>query len=399
MVFHNLVYILVAIPDSVFNRHARGFLTVGPVVEGLLGSTSTYHAAEKAYLADCAQSGSRSTVFAYVQGATYAALAMGPQIAGLLLRVINMDHGIAMFYISLVFDVAVFCYALLILPESVTPEMMHVARHPVRPSEAPLGEEGKTRERWLRRIREVRDRLVAPLTIFGPKRKPGGGWDLNMTMLVIAQFTHLLSVGVVQEKFLYAQHTFAWSVKQLGYYISLLWVLQAFHLLLLLPTILRFIKPKSSADAGTPGGRTRAISQDMKFDYRIAQASIFLDAMAYMLTIIAPGSSQILFVCFTSLPSFTAGVNPAIHSLAVSYLFANGENAKVGQMFGGMSMLQAISHTLQPLVFGVLYSDTVATYPKAIFALAAGLLISSSAMFTLLRTNGYGGWWTRFYMF
>jgi hypothetical protein len=39
------------------------------------------------------------------------------------------------------------------------------------------------------------------------------------------------------------------------------------------------------------------------------------------------------------------------------------------------------------LVFGVLYSETVATYPKAIFALAAGLLISSSAMFTLLRTN------------
>jgi hypothetical protein len=111
--------------------------------------------------------------------------------------------------------------------------------------------------------------------------------------------------------------------------------------------ILRLVRPKPSADAGTPGGRTQAISQDMKFDYRIAQASIFLDAMAYVLTIIAPGSSQVLFVCFTSLSSFTAGVNPAIHSLAVSYLFANGENANVGQMFGGMSMLQAVSHTLQ----------------------------------------------------
>lgn len=38
-------------------------------------------------------------------------------------------------------------------------------------------------------------------------------------------------------------------------------------------------------------------------------------------------------------------------------------------------------------MFGVVYSETVATYPKTIFALAAGLLLSSSAMFTLLRTN------------
>lgn len=38
-------------------------------------------------------------------------------------------------------------------------------------------------------------------------------------------------------------------------------------------------------------------------------------------------------------------------------------------------------------MFGVLYSETVATYPRAIFALAAGLLITSSAIFTLLRTD------------
>lgn len=35
----------------------------------------------------------------------------------------------------------------------------------------------------------------------------------------------------------------------------------------------------------------------------------------------------------------------------------------------------------------MVYSETAATYPKAIFALAAGLLIAASAMFTLLRTD------------
>ena len=178
---------------------------------------------------------------------------------------------------------------------------------------------------------------------------------------------------------MYAQHTFAWSAKQVSNSvqckhhphlfsfssatISLSYgscepftcfcfflVSITYHpLLRILHTsaaIVRFIKPKIP-HVGTLAGKTRAFSQDMKFDYRIAQASIFLDAISYVLTIIAPASSEVLFVGFTSLSSFTAGVNPAIHSLAVSYLYAFSENANVGQMFGGMSMLQAISHTLQ----------------------------------------------------
>ena len=96
-----------------------------------------------------------------------------------------------MFYSGLVFNIAVFCYALLILPESVTSEMMRVARIPVHDT---AREDMTTKERLALKIRGIRHRLLSPLTIFGPKRKPGGGWDLNMTFLVIAQFTHLMSV-------------------------------------------------------------------------------------------------------------------------------------------------------------------------------------------------------------
>lgn len=44
----DVIYILVTIPNSVFNRHARSILMVGPLVEGLLGSMPALHAAEKA---------------------------------------------------------------------------------------------------------------------------------------------------------------------------------------------------------------------------------------------------------------------------------------------------------------------------------------------------------------
>lgn len=39
---------LVNIPDSFFHRHAYKVLIIGPVVEGLVGSLTTHHAAENA---------------------------------------------------------------------------------------------------------------------------------------------------------------------------------------------------------------------------------------------------------------------------------------------------------------------------------------------------------------
>lgn len=116
--------------------------------------------------------------------------------------------------------------------------------------------------------------------------------------------------------------------------------------------ILRFIRPERSSES------RKALAQDLRFDYRVAQVSIFIDISAYLLTLISPTSAQVLFICFTSLSSFTSGANPAIHALAVSYLFVFHNDHNVGRMFGGMSMLQAISNTLQ-VNFGLLHPTHV----------------------------------------
>lgn len=42
---------------------------------------------------------------------------------------------------------------------------------------------------------------------------------------------------------------------------------------------------------------------------------------------------------------------------------------------------------LQPLIFGVVYSSTVATFPKAIFATAAGITLVALALLCLLRPD------------
>lgn len=42
---------------------------------------------------------------------------------------------------------------------------------------------------------------------------------------------------------------------------------------------------------------------------------------------------------------------------------------------------------LQPMIFGVIYSSTVASFPKAIFAAACGLVMISNALTMLVRPD------------
>ncbi|GJJ08625.1 hypothetical protein Clacol_002844 [Clathrus columnatus] len=189
MLFHHIIYILVDTPNTIFNRYAWKFLILGPFVEGLLGGLTTYHAAENAFLADCANSGSRSTIFSYFQGASYIALASGPQIAPILLKDTTTNPRTPMFYAGLALETMGFFYALLILPETVSKETMMAARNAI------TGRfEGESFTSWIvRRTRETRDKLLSPLRIFAPKRRPSGGWEFSMTLLVVAQFIHLMS--------------------------------------------------------------------------------------------------------------------------------------------------------------------------------------------------------------
>jgi len=96
-----------------------------------------------------------------------------------------------MFYGGTILHAAALVFALF-MPETVTREMMLAARRSVSGLRAHHDERFK--ERWSRKIKAGWERLLGPLTIFAPKRKPGGGWELNMTFLVVAQFTHLMSV-------------------------------------------------------------------------------------------------------------------------------------------------------------------------------------------------------------
>jgi len=92
-----------------------------------------------------------------------------------------------------------------------------------------------------------------------------------------------------------------------------------------------------------------------------------------------------MFVVASSLNGLGSGALPAIHSLALCMMQARALGAKVagqpevdeqtGALFGGLAVLQAVGQTiLGPMLFGLIYSETVAVFPKAIFVVGAGII-------------------------
>jgi len=166
---------------------------------------------------------------------------------------------------------------------------------------------------------------------------------------------------------------------------------------------------------------TRAqLGQEIGFDLLLTRFSLMIDIISQTLVLLFPApafrdhhislmqkeqgqmnfaKSQALFVAASSLTGFGSGTVPAIHSLALcmlqvrkldnsatAYNVDGGEDANSmesnnegsGALFGAFSVLQAVGQMiLGPMIFGLVYSETVAQFPKAVFAVAAALVVFS----------------------
>ncbi|KAG2035237.1 hypothetical protein BDR03DRAFT_993455 [Suillus americanus] len=251
--------------------------------------------------------------------------------------------------------------------------------------------------------------------------------DWGLTFIGMSLFAHMLATGIFQLKYLYAEHIYDWAAEQLSYYISFMGACRAWYLLVILPFLLLKFKPVravvSSTDApanpvaptSKPKPTKSHLFNEMRFDLRVVRYSMLIDFLSHALVVIAPLPSrdasvwwsQFMFVGATSLSCIGAGVMPGMQSLALCTLqgraLATKEDVvrtgeaqehdhdvelEPGKLFGALAVLQAVGQTiLGPMIFGVIYSSTVASFPKAIFATASGLVLLSIAFTLLVRPD------------
>ncbi|KAJ7429013.1 hypothetical protein FB451DRAFT_1334077 [Mycena latifolia] len=337
-----LVFILVSGSISAITRRGETFILIGPVFEGLCGGLSVFNGVVHAYVSDCTPDGSRSRIFSTIQGIVFVGLAIGPWTAGIVLSLTNLGP-YSLFYISVAIQLVLLVYIIFFFPESLRSKVQPSIHLDVELVPASTPAQAKS-------LRDITKSfiiaLVSPITIFMPRPAVHGmstRKDYNLTLLGVAMFLYIVSTAVYPVKYLYGQNTYSWDSIQLGYYMSLLWISRAINLLFLLPVIISYFKPKIPV---TGASSPESIALELQFDKRLAQASLSVDALADLLVAISPASSQVSFIAYSCLSSFTSGGNPALHSLGAVCLHALGHGSETGRLFGALGVVSAVAHSI-----------------------------------------------------
>ncbi|KAF5327010.1 hypothetical protein D9619_004881 [Psilocybe cf. subviscida] len=427
------VFVLVMRPNSIFGgRHAESFILVGPVIEGFVGGLSTFNGVFHAYISDCTRHGSRSTIFSTVQGMVFVGLAIGPWFGGLFFPPKGYSDG--HFFASITLISLTILYVIFVCPESRIPSPSESTTTPTTPIAKIKSALALSPMQMARRVpvllHSFMSAILLPVSMFAPRRVPGTrrkNWNmtyvgLSLFLYIVSTLLHSLSEcqkggigvgcwcaifvahscrairghwavlaafhwpagwGVYSAKYLYAQHVFDWTTAELGYYMSTLWISRAVNLLILLPVLLPWLKPKPTSRTGTPNAHD--IAKELNFDRHLAQISLAVDGLADSLVALLTSTSQGVFTALSCLSSFTSGGNPALHSLGAICLHACGHSSEAGALFGAMGVLSAVGHIVSPSIYALTYGRTVASYPEAIFVLAAALLFA--VVFFLSRVS------------
>ncbi|KAI0683398.1 major facilitator superfamily domain-containing protein [Cytidiella melzeri] len=431
----DLTFILVSTPHSVFATHGRILLIVSPIIEGLLGGWSTLHGATFAYISDCTSDGSRAKVFSRFTGVFYLGFSLGPALGAYLIRhplfsfpstssgQLNGQPSVtSVFYVAAMASFVNLLLVLFIFPESLEKKK---AKEGLQRAVVPRVTNGGGDPVVLKKQSFIA--RFFSLALLAPKKvaKADGGYstDWSLTVLATTFFLYLLAMGVFQIKYLYAEHVYQWSSEQLSYYISFVGGVRALQLLVIMPYIITTFKPKVNLKQPQSASSSAAVHHDglskqplvphakntkptlaqlmneMKFDVLLLRCSLFLDVLSHTLvSLCPPDAGQALFVGFTALSSLGSGFHPGVNSVALCILqmrartsgqnSSGGDDGGVGRLFGALAALQAVGQMiLGPLIFGMIYSSTVATFPKAIFVTAAGTLLVALVLIFFLRPD------------
>ncbi|KAG1756634.1 major facilitator superfamily domain-containing protein [Suillus paluster] len=380
------------------------FLMLGFILDGMVGGMTTGIAASNAYLADSTHHSERSRMFSLALGAMFCGIALGPVIGGILIRATG--SALSTFYLAATVHALYFAYILLIVPDSLSKARAMGAHK--RQQEA-LGR----RNDGISRATVVLKSAIwffSPLAVLLPERvivdgnplkRPKRDWSLCFIAASYVFTTSLM--GLATPTLQYAAGTFKWSSETISYYVAVTGAIRALFLAVILPIIIKHVKPApvqlptapdeplrdlpSRSHPGRPNAaktQTSSPSHSPKFDLNLARFSILIDIIAFV--IMAFASNGLLFACGATLQSLGAGYMPGVQAFALDVYSRRGGKGEAGKLFGAMSVVQALgSQIMGPALFGLVYYETVATFPGAIFLSTVALLTISLVLLALVH--------------
>lgn len=294
-------------------------LFLGYAMEGLCGSFVAGMALTIAYASDTTSPSKRAVTFAYIHGVLFGGIALGPLIAGYVIKATGTV--LPVFYISLGCHTVFFLFLAFIVPESLTKERQLSARSK---HEFVGANRATTSGSWLSFLNG--NSILAPLSVLWPTG-PSSSSALRRNLVLLAAVDTCMfgvAMGAMTVIIIYGEFVFGWGNFESSIFVSIVSTCRVTGLMVLLPLLSRIFRgPRNKI-------RNREQSGSDNVDLYIIRTAILFDMLGY----IGYATVRIgpLFILSGALASIGGIGSPTLSSAMTKHVPPD----RVGQMLGAM---------------------------------------------------------------
>ena len=344
-----VIVLVVRYPDT----FSVNWMLLGYALDGLGGSFVAAMALSFAYASDCAAPDKRNVVFGYFHGSLFCGIAMGPILAGYIVKATGQL--LSIFYLALGLHTAFLLFLLFFIPESLSKKRQLYARE--KSEFVGVGEQQMLSD-WLPYIIKLLSgtKLLQPLAILWPT---GEGTNpavrRNLAFLAAVDTTMFgVAMGSMTVVIIYVEYEFGWDTLESSAFVSIVNICRVFTLLAILPAASRILRgPRSN----TVQRRSGCDNIDLGF----IRTAIFFDLLGYVgYSTVRTGS---LFTLCGAIASIGGIGSPILQAALTKHVPPD----RTGQVLGAMGLLHASARVVGPTIFNLIYAETVGKFTQTVF--------------------------------
>ncbi|CAL3967937.1 unnamed protein product [Diplocarpon coronariae] len=367
------------------------WILVGSVFDGLCGSFTAGMALTHAYAADCTPPPKRAVAFGYFHACLFSGIAVGPLLAAFLVKVTGSI--LTTFYMALGIHTAFIAFLLLVVPESLTAKRQTLARERHAAERSPgletshlNGALGKDKQTALLAF-FGKINILSPLKILWPTG-PGTSSALRANLILLSLVDTVVfgvAMGAVTVSVYYLGFQFAWGTAEISVFTSLVNVCRVSALVTVLPLLNYLVRTRRAdrerIELGFAVAQPNTGSDTL--DLAIIRVAVVAEVIGYVGY--AVSRTPALFVLAGILASLGAVGSPTLQSALTKHVPCD----RVGQLLGATGLLHALARVVCPVVFNLIYANTVGTFPQAVFVVLAVCFVVAAGCSWFIRPNIY----------
>lgn len=326
------------------------WLLLGAVLDGMTGSFILSMAITNSYITDCTPPAGRNVAFGLIHGCLFSGIAIGPIIAGYLVKYTGKI--VIVFYILLGVHTVFATFMAFVVPESVSKKRQLLAREKHDELSRDLGRDSGWD--WINQLRSLN--LLEPLKVLWPTGE-GSSPVLRRNLVFLAAVDTIVfgvAMGSMTVVIIYTNYRFGWTTFESSRFVSIVNSCRVICLLVVLPLLTKYVR-------GRKGFPSQKNSGSDTFDLSIVRVAVLFDTLGYLgYTVSQTGNMMILSGCIAALGGVAS---PTLQAAMTKHV----PPEQTGQLLGATGLLHSLARVVAPTIFNGIYAATVGSFTQTVF--------------------------------